>query len=165
MKRIISTFILALSLIFCLSFIAGCESGSSDTSVDTNNSTQEQTITLTKSNFKEYFAIQFDTQNARFKNPDKSMSRSLCDLVVKIDSLTNKELSNVKVELKISIDNGNYHKPNGKDNEFTKTISIPASGSTDYTITIETWTAFTDVEIPDTNDISYEIIFVAGNLS
>ena len=154
MRKLTKNFALILTLVICLGMLTGCGSGG-----------MGGNVTLTKSNFEDYFSIQFDPQNARLKKPDSTMSRSLCDLVVKIDSLTNKDLSNVRVELKISIDKGSYHKPNGQDNEFTRTVSIPASGNTDFSITIETWTTFLDVESPKMSDLSYEIISVSGTLS
>lgn len=125
----------------------------------------EKEITLTKENFDDYFSIQFDSQNVRLEKPYGSLSRSLCDLVVKIDSLTYKKLSNVTIELKITIEKGSYHKPNGENNEFERTISIPASGSTRFSITVETRTTFSGVESPEISYLKYEIVSVSGTLS
>ena len=160
MKKIAKTLSILLALIICISCITSCNSESSGNSGD-----REKEITLTKENFDDYFSIQFDPQNARLKKPDSLFSRSLCDLAVKIASLTDKKLSNVTIELKITIKKGSYHKPSGENNEFERTISIPASGSTSFSITIETWTTFSDVKSPEIGDLKYEIVSVKGTLS
>lgn len=160
MGKIAKTLSLLLAFIICISCITSCDSDSSDDLGDNGKET-----TLTKDNFDDYFSIQFDPQNARLKKPNSSLSRSLCDLVVKIDSLTDKKLSNVTIELKIIIEEGSYHKPNGQGNEFERTISVPASGSTSFSITIETWTTFLDVKSPEISDLKYEIVSVTGTLS
>lgn len=163
MKKNTTTLAIILAIALCLTMLSGCNTTeNSGQSLDEGSS---ERIILTKGNFEDYFSIQFDAQNVRLKTPNKQWSRTLCDLVVKIDNLTNKDLSNVKIELKINIDEGIYHSPKEENNEFIRTISIPASGSADFTITLETPTTVFGVEPPQISDISYTIVSVSGTLS
>lgn len=159
MKKIIAVLLL---LVMCFTLYA-CEEKPTNTNVENTNTNAEESITLTTNNFKDYFAVQLDPQNIR-----EYAGFPACDLVVKIDSLTYKKLSNVTVSLKIKVIEGDYYHPKNsvhptRANDFTRTVTVPANGSTNFLIMLRA-DYYAAVGIPKISDFVIEILSVTGTL-
>ena len=167
MKKIIAILLL---LAMCFTLYA-CEEKPNDSTTDndttikdnTTDTSTDEPITLTTNNFKDYFAVQLDPQNIREYD-----GYPACDLVVKIDSLTYKKLSNVTVSLKIKVIEGDYYHPKNsvnptKANDFTRTVTVPANGSTNFLIMLRA-DYYAAVGIPKISDFEIEILSVTGTL-
>ena len=156
MKKIISLLLVFIFALSCLTLTA-CSGDSND-----NGGLGNKSVELTKSNFNDYFSVNFSVENCRMKYPDKSFTRSLCDLKVSIDSKTGKNPENVTVTMRFETDNSKWTIPDEKPVITTKTFTITYSGSTELSIPLETWTTYLGLETPDSSDFRYVIEDISG---
>ena len=180
MKKIIAILLL---LVMCFTLYA-CEEKPTDTPAtngdttinnkDTDKDTENETITVTKDNFFDYFTVQLDYQNLRVDNVRAGNNInyfSVCDVVVEIYLIEAVTPSKVSFDLKIT-PCSSY---GGSENTINKTVVLPASGSYTFTRTIKTGTMKTiavgqilgntlDPIQPNVNGFSISVTNASGTL-
>lgn len=155
MKRITSLLLVFTIITLCLPFF-GCSND--------NDRDQNESIELTTDNFTDYFTINLSVENNRLKEPNKSLSCSLCDVKLAIDSKTGKHPENVTVKIRIETEDGMWTDPDKFPVVATKTIEIPYKGSAEISIPMETWTAIYGLITIESYELSCVIVDVEGSI-